>query len=150
MGALRPAAGWLHCQLFPSDLGAPLSLALERFCQRQHGRDSPLTPRLPSSIRFIKASIQQLWHPRERVGRTPESDFLSAGEVAQHPDSSRGEKMRQLLQWGGDALPLRPWLPPLLLLHHGGQQWRIQEEEKGRQDMESNIIKNVHWSLNHK
>ena len=81
---------------------------LERFCQRQHGCDSPLTPRPPSSIRFIKgelrpeqvlfmscplpASIQQLWHPRERVGRTPESDFLSAGEVAQHPDSSRGEK----------------------------------------------------------
>ena len=109
--ALRPAAGWLHCQLwsiFPSDLGAPLSLALERFCQRQHGCDSPLTPGPPSSIRFIKgelrpeqvlfmscllpASIQQLWHPRERVGRPPESDFLSAGEVAQHPDSSRGEK----------------------------------------------------------
>ena len=108
---LRPAAGWLHCQLwsiFPSDLGAPLSLALERFCQRQHGCDSPPTPRPPSSIHFIKgevraeqvlfmscprpASIQQLWNPRERVGRPPESDFLSAGEVAKHPDSSRGEK----------------------------------------------------------
>ena len=208
--ALRPAADWLHCQLwgiFPSDLGAPASLALERFCQRQHGCDSPPTLRPPSSIHVIKgevraeqvlfmscplpASIQQLWNPRERVGRPPESDFLSAGEVAQHPDSSRGEKwvetqlhhvgqveklvregvvitllcetlvcnvvawppffrMRQLLQWGGDALPYEALAPPLLLLHHRGQQWRIQEEEKGRQDMESNIIKNVHWSLNHK
>merc|ERR1712228_718919 len=101
------------------------------FYQRQHGCDSPLTPRPPSSIHFIKASIQQLWHPRERVGRTPESVFLSAGEVAQHPDSSRGEKMRQLLQWGGDALPYEALAPPLLLLHHRGQQWRSPEKVVG-------------------
>ena len=50
-------------------------------------------------------------------------------------------RMRQLLQRGGDAVPDAPLAPPLLLLHHRGQQWGVQEEEEGGEDMESSVAK---------
>ena len=48
-------------------------------------------------------------------------------------------RMRQLLQRGGDAVSDAPLAPPLLLLHHRGQQWGVQEEEEGGEDMESSV-----------
>merc|ERR1739842_16782 len=108
-------------------------------CQSQHGCDSLSSHMSPASIHCGKASVQQLWDPSQRAGGPSKPDLLPAREVAKYSNSVWRAKMRQLLQRGGDAVPDAPLAPPLLLLHHRGQQWRVQEEEEGGEDMESSV-----------
>merc|ERR1712032_1405169 len=147
--ALRPALQTSQlvgcsCQLqFSTTLHPPLEplyWALKA-CQSQHGCISLCSHLPPSSIHNGKASVQQLWHPCQRAGRSSQPDFLPAREVPKYSNPAWREKMRQLLQRGGDALPDEALAPPLLLLDHRGQQRRVQEEEEGGQDVESYLAK---------